>query len=226
MLSKRIIPSLLHKGTSLRKGEKWDNSRVVGNVMQAARTHAARGVDELLILDVFATQEGRGPDFALIEKMSEENFAPIAVGGGIKTVADVKRLLRSGADKVVIGTEYQIIRECADRFGCQAIVAAVAGDHVELSRFLAKEGAGEILLFDRDREGTMTGYNIELVRSVCNAVDVPVIVASGCSGYEDMYKAIKAGANAVSAGALFQFTDATPKEAAKYLSDNGIETRL
>lgn len=234
-LAVRIIPTLLKRGDALVKGERFNGWRSVGHVQQAAQIHQARGVDELIVLDIGATPEGRGPDFAAVRRLTERCFMPITVGGGVRNVDDVQGLLNAGADKVAMKTAYRksggFLRECADRFGSQAIVAAL--DHTgtligvrTMCLALAALGAGEILLTSMDREGTMAGYDLDLLREVCAAVDVPVIAHGGCSGYEDMLAAIRAGASAVAAGALFQFTDCTPRGAAEYLHSQGIEVRL
>jgi cyclase len=234
-LAVRIIPTLLARGSKLVKGRRFSADRVVGHVQQAARVHQARGVDELCILDVAATPEGRGPDFAAIEALTVACFMPLTVGGGVRSVEDVEGLLRAGADKVCVKTAYwrrrEFVSECAERWGSQAIVAAldVSGpypDVVAVSADMAKRGAGEILLTSIDREGTMEGYDIELIRTVAKAVDIPVIAHGGCSGPKDMLEAINAGASAVAAGALFQFTDHTPRSCALWLSQHGVEVRL
>lgn len=242
-LAHRVIPTILCNGRKLVKGKQFNAWRTVGLASQAVRIHAARGVDEVVLLDIGATPEGRGPDLALVEELSEVLFAPLAVGGGVRTLADVKALLRAGADKVVIGTGGpNVIREVADVVGSQAVVAAIdyrgivvfTSCGTEQTRldfqsaiYQAQEaGAGEVLLTSILREGTMEGYDLEgiaLAKDVCR---VPLIAHGGCSGYEDMAEAIRAGANAVAAGALFQFTDNTPLGAARYLHEHGIEARV
>ena len=249
-LAVRVIPSVLCKRRTLVKGRQFKPHRVVGHAAQAVRVHQSRGVDEVVLLDVSATPEGRGPDLAMVEDISEVMFAPLAVGGGIRTLGDVKALLRAGADKVVIGTAaheschdgINLVAQAAEVVGCQAIVVAidVKGDQVmkrcgteatvwkpvAFARMMEGMGAGEILLTSIDREGTQEGYDIHLIRAVSKAVSIPVIAHGGCSGYGDMADAIHAGASAVAAGALFQFTDATPNEAAQALAGYGIEVRL
>lgn len=243
-LAVRIIPTLLAKGTKLVKGRRFSADRVVGHVQQAALVHQARGVDELCILDVGATPAGRGPNFAAIEALTAECFMPLTVGGGVRGVEDARRLFRAGADKVAVRRLWEgsptSLQRMAEAFGSQAIVAAldVAGNtggpmhhwmHMTApaAAQLAEDmGAGEILLTSVDREGTMEGYDLELIRAVSDAVDIPVIAHGGCSGPEDMLAAIQAGASAVAAGALFQFTDHTPKSCALWLADHGVEVRL
>lgn len=244
-LATRIIPTILSRHGTLVKGRAFASDRVVGHALQAARIHQMREVDELLFLDVAATPEGRGPDFEMISNLTDGCFMPIAVGGGIKTVEDVRQSFNAGADKIVIGTAAaenpEFIRECANKFGSQSIVVSVdikdfvayAGrnnptgyDAVSWSIKAEKLGAGEILLQSIDRDGTMEGYDLELIHLVSSAINIPVIASGGCKDYEDMYQAIQAGAHAVAAGALFIFTDATPRGAEQYLASKGIDVCL
>lgn len=252
MLAKRIIPTLLYRGEQLVKGERFDSWRSVGHIQQAARIYAARGVDELCILDIGATPEGRGPDLDLVARIAEGNFTPLTVGGGVRTVDDVGALLRAGADKVAIGTgafgRGSFLQEVTQKFGSQAVMVSIdvkggcIATHcgrnvwranVESSVAIVtqaicagKNGAGEILLTSIDREGTMQGYDLDLIHAVSEAVSIPVIAHGGAGSYEHMLQAIAAGADAVAAGALFQFTDATPRGAAEYLQERGVEVRL
>lgn len=232
-LAVRIIPVLLKRGDALVKGERFKAWRTVGHVLQAAKIHQARSVDELIVLDIGATPAGTGPDFQSIKNLTQDCFMPLTVGGGVKSVDDVVGLLHAGADKVAIKTAgAQVIAEASRRLGSQAIVAAVdIGKEspkyaAELARYLEHVGAGEILLTSMEREGTCAGYDYELIYTVTKAVSVPVVAHGGCGSYQDMVDAIEAGASAVAAGALFQFTEATPREAALYLSKFGIETRI
>lgn len=232
-LAKRVIPVMLVKGQTLVKGTKFNPWRSIGHAAQAARVHARRGVDELCILDVAATAEGRGPDLELVRQLSEDCYVPITVGGGVKTLHDIDSLLRAGADKVCIGAgkSLEFVRAAADRFGRQALVVSVdAGPAHERLPHVAAEmyaawGAGEILLQCVERDGMMQGYDLDLIRAVTQAVDVPVIASCGAGLYEHMHEALRAGADAVAAGAMFAFTDQTPKGAAQYLKAKGWEMR-
>ena len=240
MLAHRVIPVLLKRGSTLIKGERFDSWRSVGHALQAAKVHAARSVDELMILDVQASASAKGPDFFSVAELTEDCFCPLTVGGGVRGADDVRRLLAAGADKVAIGSaalkDPTVIRECASKFGSQAIVAIVDYDedgnvkrHVSARSWaieMAYWGAGEILLQAKWLDGTMRGYDLETIGAVASSVSVPVIACGGCSGYRDMAHAIQAGASAVAAGALFQFTDATPRGAAEYLAKAGIEARI
>lgn len=239
-LAVRVIPTLLKRGAHLVKGQRFSADRVVGHVLQAAKIHQARGVDELIILDVDATPNGRGPDFAAVEELTRECFMPLTVGGGVRSIEDVEKLLHAGADKVAINSWLRTHPDAAEvmckRYGCQAVVASIDDvgidnmidydDIVESCLEAVSVGCGEILLTSIDREGTMEGYDIELIREVSHAVDIPVIAHGGCSGPEDMLRAIEAGASAVAAGALFLFTDYTPRSCAQWLAERGVEVRL
>lgn len=243
MLAKRIIPTLLYRGTQLVKGKQFNSWRSVGHALQAARIHAARGVDELVMLDIGATPSRTEPNYALIEALTADAFTPIAVGGGITKLSQIKRLLSAGADKIVIGSSLAALTEASDTVGCQAVVAAIdydvtgqvwrqcgleatGMDVVAMARLAEGAGAGEIMLTCINREGGMEGYDIETLKRVVEAVSIPVIAHGGCGTYEHMHEAIQAGADAVAAGAMFQFTDQTPRGAAEYLAAQGVEVRI
>lgn len=246
MLAKRIIPTLLCRGRTLVKGKGFHSWRSVGVVEQAVRIHQARGVDELVLLDISATKEGRGPDLALVEELAADCFSPLAVGGGVRSVADVRALLRAGADKIVIGTaalrDPDIVRKLADAVGSQAIVVSIdfvdgyvaiesgqnmtSRDPERFAMAMEQEGAGEILLTSILSEGGMSGYDLAMTYMVASSVGIPVIAHGGCGTYEHMREAIEVGASAVASGAMFQFTDNTPLGAAQYLNAQGIEVRL
>lgn len=245
-LAHRIIPTFLIKGDLLVKGRLFASDRVIGHAYQAIMIQAARGVDEMALLDVTATAEGRGPNLELVERLTDALFCPLSVGGGVRSVKDVKALLRAGADKVVIGNavwrDPQLVRKTAASVGNQAIVVSMnclrgklvfdgtkermGQSPAQLANMCEALGAGEILLQSIDRDGTMVGYDLELVRAVSGAVNIPVIASGGCGAYEDMRQALEAGASAVAAGAMFTFTDQTPRGAAQYLQAAGFEVRL
>lgn len=245
MLAKRIIPTVLCKGKTLIKGTAFNAWRSVGSAVQATRIHQARGVDELILLDIMATPENRGPDLDLVRELSEACFMPLSVGGGVRTVDDVKALLRAGADKVVIGSalydDPYLAKRIADSVGSQALIASidVKGGRVWVdcgktetpskprpyAEILAMMGVGEIMVTSIEREGTLLGYDIPLIKEISKAVDVPVIASGGCGTYDHMLQAVLAGADAVAAGAMFQFTDATPAGAASFLNEQGVEVR-
>lgn len=244
-LAKRIIPTLLTRHGHLVKGSQFDSSRIVGNVLQAARIHQARGVDELLVLDVAATPEGRGPDVAAMRQLTEGCMMPIAVGGGVSRLFQVRQLLANGADKVVINTasaDLAFIKNCADHFGRQAISVSIdacnggytylsSGQHKQKKSALfhaldcVEAGAGELIIGNIEHEGLMLGYDLRLTEIIAENVSVPVVAVHGAGTYEHLHEGIQAGASAVAAGALFQFTEATPRGAADYLAKQGVEVR-
>jgi cyclase len=245
-LAHRVIPTLLCKGRTLVKGQRFEPWRGVGLAVQGVRINAQRGVDEVVLIDVSATSEGRTIDPAIVAEISANLFTPLAVGGGISSIEQVQTLLRNGADSVIIGSAAwqptkNFVRELSEVTGAQAVIVSVdvrAGIPTirngtypisvtpeEYAAHQVASGAGEILLTSVDREGTMEGYDLALIKRVAEAVNVPVIAHGGCSGYEDMARAIDAGAAAVAAGALFQFTEATPRAAAAFLATRGLEVR-
>ena len=258
MLAKRIIPVILHKHGQMVKGRGFKANRIIGQALQAASVQAEREVDELLILDVTATAEGREPDYELVKKLSKEFYFPLTVGGGITKDEHVRGLLNAGADKICIGSAAiatpHLITRLAEKYGSSTIAVSLdvakpsgrpdasasivtftsggkrTGDlslsPVGQAKEFQRLGAGEILLQAVDRDGTRQGYDLELIRAITQAVRIPVVASGGCGSYEDMRQAIEAGADAVAAGALWSFTDATPKGAAKFLHDNNIEVRL
>lgn len=252
MLKLRVIPTLLYRDYGLIKGVAFDSWRHIGSLMQAVRVYNMRDVDELVFLDITATREGRSPDFELVDEFADECRMPLTVGGGVRTVDDVARLLAVGADKVALNTALvereEIIGEIARRFGAQCVVASIdfrrhadgryevftrSGtqgtglDPVALARRVEELGAGEILLTSVDLDGTMQGYDVECVRRASEAVGIPVIASGGAGSYEHMARAVtEGGASAIAAASVFQFTEQTPKEAKRFLGERGIPVRL
>ena len=248
MLAKRVIPLLLADGDKLVKGERYDSRRVVGHVQQATRVHQMRGVDELMIFDVSATADRTGPDYEFISRITAKCFMPITVGGGVKTCNQIRDLLRAGADKVAIcssaADDHEFVYEASRRFGAQAIVVVIETtasrqvtthngrkvyaeyDALGYARLLEHLGAGELVLSSVDRDGTMQGYDLDLLHEIANSVDIPVVACGGAGNYQHMLEAIQAGASAVAAGAMFQWTDATPRGAVEYLHQYNVPVRL
>jgi cyclase len=191
-----------------------------------------RDVDELIILDVAATPENRGPRFDEISRFCENLFCPVTVGGGVRNVNDIARLLRSGADKVAVNTvaieRPELVSEAAQRFGSQAIVASI-----DVRGGLVASCCGSVdtdrppvaWAHELDRDGTLSGYDLDLIEEIAGAVSIPVIACGGCGSYEHMHQALSAGAHAVAAGAMFQFTETTPKGASRHLKAEGFHTR-
>jgi cyclase len=252
ILKKRIMPTLLFKDTTLVKGKGFDSWRRVGYLMQAIKVYNIRQVDELIFLDINATKEKRSPDFELIDEFADECFMPLTVGGGISNINDVKNLLDVGADKVALCSAAvenpELITEIAENFGSQCAVVCIdvklnqnnlyevfthsgtknsGKNPIEFAKFVESKGAGEILLQSIDRDGTMTGYDLNLIKLITNAVSIPVIASGGCGNYNDMLQAITIGkADAVAAASIFHFTQQTPFEAKLFLKENGVNTRL
>lgn len=251
MLKVRVIPTLLSKDIGLVKGVGFDSWRRVGTLMPSVKVYNSRDVDELVVLDITATSESNSPDINSVAEFSEECCVPLTVGGGISSLDDVLGLLHAGADKVSINTAAlvnpTIIDNVAARFGVQCIVASIdvrrfeggiyhcfshAGtqdsgrDPVELAKELVARGAGEILLTSIDRDGTMQGYDIELIERVAKAVDVPIIASGGAGNYQHMINVvIQAGASAVAAASIFHFTEQTPFGAKQAMKIAGIPIR-
>jgi imidazole glycerol-phosphate synthase subunit HisF len=248
----RVMPTLLFKDVGLVKGIGFDSWRRVGSAMQAVKVYNMREVDELVFLDITATLDGRLPDFQAIDELADDCFMPLAVGGGITTISDVRQLLKVGADKVVINTAAvenpQLITEIADQFGSQCVVVSIDArpktdggyevctrsgtcptglDPVELARHSEKLGAGEIMITSIPNDGTMTGYDVELTKQVSQVVSIPVIASGGAGNFDHMVQAIKDGkASAVAAASIFHFTHQTPMEAKLYLKSQGISVRI
>lgn len=251
MLKIRVMPTLLYKDISLVKGTAFDSWRRVGAALQAIKVYSMRDVDELIFLDIAATPSVHPPTFTDIDELADGCFMPMTVGGGVRSVDDIRRMLAVGADKVAINTaaiEFpELIREGAIHFGAQCIVASIdvkrhadgttevyshcgtrrtGRGPVEWAKELERLGAGEILLTSIERDGTMTGYDVDLIRSVSDAVGIPLIASGGAGNYAHMAEALRDGhASAVAASAMFHFTEQTPKEAKQYLADHGFPIR-
>lgn len=231
-LRKRIIPCLLLSRGGLVKTVKFKDPTYVGDPINAIRIFNDKAVDELVLLDIKATIEGRGPPLDKLRDIVDECFMPLAYGGGIRSLDDARAVLSIGVEKVVLNTAAaatpELVTRIADEFGAQAVVASIdvrgklfggyecvtAGatrktgtDPVTLARRLVAAGAGEVLLTSVDRDGTMSGYDNELTASVAAAVDVPVIANGGAGSVEHLRQVLTGGqASAASAGSLFVFT--------------------
>ncbi len=244
----RVIPTLLTDGVSLVKGKSFQSWRTVGVAVAAAQVFSLRDVDELVLLDVSATREQRTIDPRVVGAVAECLSIPLAVGGGITSLQDVEVLLRSGADKVVIGsaltTKPGFVSDAAAHFGSQAIVGSVdatddSGASISTRSGAKKEsisvlaaarrfeelGAGEILLQSVARDGLLSGMDLDTIARVCEIATIPVIASGGAADYDDLYAALRAGASAVAAGAMFQFTQQTPRGAREHLAARGIAVR-
>lgn len=227
----RVLPCLLLKGEGLVKTTSFKNPRYVGDPRNAVRIFNEKEVDELVLLDIAATPEGRPPRFDLIREIASEAFMPVAYGGGLRTIDDVRKIFACGVEKIVLGKsafgKTGFVQEVVRLFGSQSVIVCVdakknlfgsyearvgAGkektglDPVTAARRAEEMGAGEILVNSIDRDGTQEGYDIELIRSVTNGARIPVIACGGAGKVEDFRSAVKdGGASAVAAGSLFVF---------------------
>jgi cyclase len=251
-LAKRIIPCLdVHAGRVV-KGINFVKLRDAGDPVEAARRYNEAGADELTFLDITASSDARDTIVDVISRVADEVFIPLTVGGGVRRVEDVRKLLNAGADKVSINTAAvenpALVEESARHFGSQAIVVAIdararAGggwevythggrkptgrDVVEWAREMTARGAGEILLTSMDRDGTKSGFDVALTRAVSDAVPVPVIASGGVGTLEHLAQGIEQGrADAVLAASVFHFGEITVPEAKRFLAARGIEMRL
>ncbi|HEX9818155.1 MAG TPA: imidazole glycerol phosphate synthase subunit HisF [Methylomirabilota bacterium] len=250
MLTKRIIPCLDVKDGRVVKGVQFVDLRDAGDPVEAALAYDAQGADELVFLDITASHEDRAIMLEVVRRTAEGVYMPLTVGGGVRSVDDVRRLLRAGADKVALNTAAierpAVIGEAAERFGSQCIVVAIDArrerdhwtvythggrrptgrDAVAWARDAVALGAGEILLTSMDRDGTKDGYDLALTRTVSQAVSVPVIASGGAGTLEHFHEALTEGwADAALAASLFHFGIYTIAETKAYLAGRGVEVR-
>jgi cyclase len=251
MLKTRIMPTLLFKGFGLVKGVGFDSWRRVGAALQSIRVYNLREVDELVFLDVGARETGGKPDFRAIDELADNCHMPMTVGGGVSTIDDFRALLAVGADKVAVNSAAldtpDLIRDAAREFGSQCVVVSIdfrrhadgrlevfshcgtkptGLDPVAWAREVAVRGAGEILLTNVERDGSMTGYDVPAVAAVAAALDVPVIASGGCGSYQHMADVLSGSrAAAVAAASMFHYTEQTPREAKIFLRERGFRVR-
>lgn len=252
MYAKRIIPCLDVKNGRVVKGVSFVDLRDAGDPVECAAAYDRAGADELVLLDITATHEGRGTMMDIVERVAKTVFIPFTVGGGIRTTDDFKELLRAGADKISVNSAAvrnpDLINEAADKFGSQCVVCAIDAKHrenggwevylnggriptgidaVEWAKEAYKRGAGEILLTSMDCDGQKNGYDIELTHAVSTAVGIPVIASGGAGKKEHFYDAFtKGAADAVLAASLFHFNELPIPELKKYLRENGVSVRM
>ena len=255
MLAKRIIPCLDVTGGRVVKGVNFVELRDAGDPVEIAARYNEQGADELTFLDITATSDGRDLILPIIEAVASQVFIPLTVGGGVRSVADVRRLLNAGADKVSFNSAAvarpELIREASDKYGAQCIVVAIDAkrqapgsghgwhvythggrndtgiDAVAWAVRMAELGAGEILLTSMDRDGTKIGFDLELTRAVCDAVPVPVIASGGVGALEHLSDGIRiGGADAVLAASIFHYGEFTVGQAKALLARDGIPVRL
>ena len=250
MLTKRIIPCLDVKDGRVVKGVQFVELRDAGDPVEAALAYDAQGADELVFLDITASHEDRSIMLDVVRRTADALYIPLTVGGGLRTVDDVRTLLRAGAEKVSFNTAAlarpAVISEAAEQFGSQCIVVAIDArregdrwgvythggrrptgrDAIEWAQEAVAHGAGEILLTSMDRDGTKDGYDLELTRAVADAVSVPVIASGGAGTLEHFREAfVEADASAALAASLFHFGTYTIGEVKSYLAEHGLEVR-
>ncbi len=249
MLMKRIIPCLDVKEGRVVKGVKFQNLRDLGDPVAVAKYYYEQGADELVLLDISATQEGRETMLDIVERVAEVIYMPFTVGGGIKTIEDAKRLIRAGADKVSLNSSAlqnpQLIQEVSRLFGVQATVVAidakqtgdswgvfshggtqpVGRDAIEWAQEAVALGAGELLVTSMDADGTKDGYDLALIRRLREVVNVPIIASGGAGTLDHLAEGLEAGADAALAASIFHEATYTMPETKAYLKERGVEVR-
>jgi cyclase len=256
MFKVRVIPCLDVKDGRVVKGVNFVDLRDAGDPVQAAIAYDAAGADELTFLDITATHENRGIIFDVVRRTAEACFMPLTVGGGVRTVEDIRRLLTSGADKVSINSaavaRREFVKEAAEKFGDQCIVVAIDAkkvskpgeadrweifthggrnptglDAVAYAKQVVSLGAGEILLTSMDRDGTRTGFDIALTRAIADSVTVPVVASGGVGNLDHLVEGIRGGhATAVLAASIFHFGEHSVREAKEHMARAGLPMRL
>ncbi len=252
MLAKRIIPCLDVTAGRVVKGVSFVELRDAGDPVEIARRYDEQGADELTFLDITASSDDRGIIYRIIEQVAEQVFIPLTVGGGVRQVEDVRNLLNAGADKVSMNTSAvtnpQLVQDASARYGSQCIVVAIDAkqmapgkwqvfthggrkatglDAVEWAKKMQSLGAGEILLTSMDRDGTKSGFDLELTRAVTDALEIPVIASGGVGNLQHLVDGVKlAGADAVLAASIFHFGEYTVQQAKEFMAKQGIEVRL
>jgi cyclase len=251
-LAKRIIPCLDVDNGRVVKGVRFVEIRDAGDPVEIARRYDEQGADEVIFLDITASSDNRETMVHVVEAMASQVFIPLTVGGGIRRVEDVRRMLNAGADKVAINTAAvarpEFVKEASDHFGSQCIVVAIDAkqvgpgkwevfthggrkatglDAVAWARKMTENGAGEIMLTSMDRDGTKDGFDLALTRAVCDAVSIPVIASGGVGNLDHLVDGIRLGhADAVLAASIFHFGEYTVDQAKQRMAAAGIEVRL
>ena len=251
-LAKRIIPCLDVTAGRVVKGINFVELRDAGDPVEIARRYDEQGADEITFLDITATSDQRDLILHIIEAVASQVFIPLTVGGGVRSVDDVRRLLNAGADKISINTSAvtnpQLVFDASQKYGSQCIVVAIdakkTGDHkwevfthggrtptgldvIEWAQKMERLGVGEILLTSMDRDGTKVGFDLDLTRAVSDAISIPVIASGGVGGLQDLADGIKLGrADAVLAASIFHYGHHTVQEAKRFMAAQGIPMRL
>jgi cyclase len=251
MLKVRIIPCLDVKDGRVVKGVQFESLRDAGDPVEQARVYDAAGADELTFLDITASHENRDTILDVVARTAEQCFMPLTVGGGVRTIEDIRRLLLAGADKVGINsaavTRPEFVKEAAEKYGDQCIVVSIDSrqtapgkwevfthggrkgtglDTLDWARRMARSGAGELLITSMDRDGTKSGFDLELTRAVSDAVPVPVVASGGVGTLDDLLDGVtKGGASAVLAASIFHFGEFTIAQAKEHLARAGVPIR-
>jgi len=252
MISKRIIPCLDVKDGRVVKGVQFLNLKDAGDPVEIAKKYSIEGADEITFLDITASHENRNTMIDVVKRTASEVFVPLTVGGGVRTLDDVRNLLLAGADKVAINTAAvknpQFVKDAAEKFGSQCIVVAIDArsksddewevythggreptgiDAVEWAGTMESLGAGEILLTSMDKDGTKDGYDLKLTKAVSREVKIPVIASGGAGNIEHLYDGIKEGeADAVLVASIFHYGEYTISETKEYLKNKGLTIRI
>jgi len=254
-LAKRIIPCLDVDNGRVVKGVKFVEIRDAGDPVEIARRYDEEGADELTFLDITASSDDRETMVHVVEAVASQVFIPLTVGGGIRTLEDVRRMLNAGADKVAINTAAvfnpEFVKEAASHFGSQCVVVAIDAkqvadgenpkweifthggrkptgiDAIDWAKKMADYGAGELLVTSMDRDGTRDGFDLGLTRAICDAVDIPVIASGGVGELKHLVDGVKTGhADAVLAASIFHFGEYSVGEAKRFMQKQGVEVRL
>jgi len=250
MLKNRIIPCLDVKNGRVVKGINFVDLKDAGDPVEQAKIYSDSGADEICFLDITASNENRDTIYEVVKKTSKKCFVPLTVGGGVRNIEDINKLLNCGADKVSINTAAvqnpEVVIESSKKFGSQCIVVAIDakknGDMweifthggrnktginaLEFAKKMEKNGAGELLVTSMDKDGTQTGYDIELMKNISSSVNIPVIASGGVGTLDHMVDGIKSGANAVLAASIFHYGTFSIEQAKQYLASKNIPVRI
>ena len=251
MLKNRIVPCLDVKNGRVVKGVNFENLVDAGDPVAQAKFYYEQGADELCFLDIAATDENRGVILDVVKKVAQVCFIPFTVGGGIKEIQDFSNLLKCGADKVSVNSAAiknpKLISEAASKFGSQCVVVAIDAkknesgnyeifthggkkptgiDAIEWAKKVTNLGAGEILLTSMDKDGTKSGYDLELIKKITSQISIPVIASGGVGNLEHLAEGLKSGASAVLAASIFHFKEYSIKQAKEFLDEQKIAVRI
>ena len=250
MLKNRIIPCLDVKNGRVVKGINFVDLQDAGDPVEQAKIYSDGGADEICFLDITASNENRDTIYDVVEKTSKKCFVPLTVGGGVRSVEDINKLLNCGADKVSINTaavqNSKVVEESSKKFGSQCIVVAIDAkkngenweifthggrnstgiDAIQFANKMEESGAGELLVTSMDKDGTQSGYDIELMKKISSNVNIPVIASGGVGTLDHLVEGIKSGASAVLAASIFHYGTYSVKEAKQYLASKDIPVRI